>query len=421
MEADPRFRGPRRVSCSGAPPAAAATTTGGPAQEGAVEDVSEQGDPVEGGEITVGLEAETNSWLPGEGTFSQPGHQRRLRHLRPADASGRRTASVQPYLAESMEPNEDLTDLDAEAPPGRAVPRRHPAERRGAQDHLRRLPQGRRRPTWPTLSPTSTSLDVVDDLTVDYILAAPNAAFPSCSTGAAGLAVLAHRGGAVRPGRRRQPGGHRARSRSSPGSGTATSWSRRTRTTGRRACPTWTGSPSGRSRTRTPACPACRAVTSTPCRPLRQSTVTRARDLDGVDNYEYLGNNTGGTIINSSIGRRSTTSGCARPWPTPSTSRPSSTSSAAPGSPRRPTQYFSPDSPFYSEAVAEAFPTVDLERRRSSTTSTSTTRSAPTASRSATDSPSPTTARPTRPSTSSPSSTSPSGARWAWTSTLEQK
>ena len=34
---------------------------------------------------------------------------------------------------------------------------------------------------------------------------------------------------------------------------------------------------------------------------LRQSSVARARDLDGVDNYEYLGNNSGGSIINSSI------------------------------------------------------------------------------------------------------------------------
>ncbi len=47
---------------------------GGNGEEGAVVDASEAGDPVEGGEITVGLEAETNSWLPGTANFGNPGY-----------------------------------------------------------------------------------------------------------------------------------------------------------------------------------------------------------------------------------------------------------------------------------------------------------------------------------------------------------
>ena len=48
---------------------------GGSEAEGVEQDeFSEQGDPVEGGEITVGLEAETNSWLPGTANFGNPGY-----------------------------------------------------------------------------------------------------------------------------------------------------------------------------------------------------------------------------------------------------------------------------------------------------------------------------------------------------------
>src|SRR6187402_2992771 len=40
---------------------------------GAVVDKSEQGEPVEGGSITVGLEAETTNWTPSIGQFANSG------------------------------------------------------------------------------------------------------------------------------------------------------------------------------------------------------------------------------------------------------------------------------------------------------------------------------------------------------------
>src|SRR3546814_13881267 len=41
------------------------------ASSGAVPDVSERGDPVYGGSITLGLEAEANSWPPGTGDLQR--------------------------------------------------------------------------------------------------------------------------------------------------------------------------------------------------------------------------------------------------------------------------------------------------------------------------------------------------------------
>ena len=124
---------------------------GGDAEAGAVSDVSEAGDPVDGGEITVGMEAETNSWLPSEGTFNQPGVNVAYAIYDPL-MHRTEDGGVEPYLAESHGAERGPVRVDAEAPPGRAVPRRHPAGRPGAEVELRRLPEaadldGSRRPS----------------------------------------------------------------------------------------------------------------------------------------------------------------------------------------------------------------------------------------------------------------------------------
>src|SRR5699024_10898531 len=77
--------------------------------EGAEEQEDEDlGDPVDGGEIVVGLEAETNSLLPGESAFAESGLNMAFAIYDPLMM---RTpdGEVEPYLAESMEPNDDLS------------------------------------------------------------------------------------------------------------------------------------------------------------------------------------------------------------------------------------------------------------------------------------------------------------------------
>jgi peptide/nickel transport system substrate-binding protein len=91
---------------------------------------------------------------------------------------------------------------------------------------------------------------------------------------------------------------------------------------------------------------------------LRQSTVVSTRDLDGVDRYERLGNNSGGNIINTT----------EPPYDDVRVRRAMALALDQDGlievlggagvTPTQ-TQFFSPDSPFYSEEAAEAWPTND--------------------------------------------------------------
>lgn len=70
---------------------------------GAVVDKSEQGEPVEGGSITFGLEAETTNLLPSVGQFANSGVSVAYALYDPLmkrDVNG----EMKPYLAESMDP-----------------------------------------------------------------------------------------------------------------------------------------------------------------------------------------------------------------------------------------------------------------------------------------------------------------------------
>ncbi|MBJ7454272.1 MAG: ABC transporter substrate-binding protein, partial [Blastococcus sp.] len=154
------------------------------AEAGAVSDVSEAGDPVEGGEITVGLEAETNSWLPSEGTFNQPGTNVAYAIY---DPLMHRTAegTVEPYLAESMEPNAELTEWTLKLRPNvqfhDGTPLDAAALKSNFDDYLK-APASKVAASLADV----TSLDVVDDLAVVYKLTGPNAAFPDNLVTAAG-------------------------------------------------------------------------------------------------------------------------------------------------------------------------------------------------------------------------------------------
>ncbi len=331
--------------------------TAGPAQEGTVDDISEQGDPVTGGTIEVGLEAETNSWLPGEGSFGNPGTSVAYAIY---DPLMKRTeeGELKPYLAESIEPNEDFTQWTLKLRPDvqfhDGTPLNAQALKSNFDDYL----------TTPTSNVASSlagvSMEVVDDLTVQYNLESTNAAFPDILSQSPGWPFSPTAAAAAGPDAGSEPVG--------TGPFQFVSWQRdnaleveRNENYWQEGLPyldgiTFRPIPDEDTRLASLESGDIQAMQS-----LRQSTIARARDLDGVDNYEYLGNNSGGSLLN--------------------TSRPpfddvrvrqalayaidqeelievlGGTGMVPPA-----TQYFSPDSPFYSEDAEESFPGFDPER-----------------------------------------------------------
>ncbi|RBY74675.1 hypothetical protein DQ239_18925 [Blastococcus sp. TF02-09] len=331
----------------------------GSGEEGVqADEFSEQGDPVEGGEITVGLEAETNSWLPGEGSFSNSGTTVAYAIYDPLI---KRTAEgeFQPYLAESMEPNADLTVWTLKLRPNVQFHDGTPLNAEALKtifDEYLTAPTSNVRNTLADV----TALNVVDDLTVEYVLSETNAAFPSVLTGSPGWPFSPTAAAAAGPDAGSEPVG--------TGPFSFVSWQRDNAFVVEKNENYWReGLPYLDGITFRPIPDEDTRVSSLQSgdidvmQTLRQSTVQRARDLDGVDNYEYLGNNAGGSIINSSIApfddlrvRQALAYAIDQPALIDVIGGTGLTPAA--------TQYFSPDSPFYSEEVAEAFPTYDVEQ-----------------------------------------------------------
>jgi peptide/nickel transport system substrate-binding protein len=322
------------------------------------DDISEQGDPVEGGEITVGLEAETNSWLPGEGTFAESGTSVAYALY---DPLMKRTedGEIKPYLAESMEPNADFTTWTLTLRPDvvfhDGTPLNGEALKANFDDYLKAPTSN----VAATLAPVA-SLDVVDELTVEYRLNETNAAFPDVLTGPPGWPFSPTAAAANGDDAGANPVG--------TGPFTFVSWQRDSNLVVEKNEDYWQeGLPYLDGITFRPIPDEDTRLSSLQSgdvdaiQTLRQSTVAKAREVDGVDNYEYLGNNSGGSIINTTVPpfddvrvRQALAYSIDQPELIEVLGGTGLTPEA--------TQYFSPDSPFYSEEAAEAFPGYDVEQ-----------------------------------------------------------
>ncbi|HEY8527173.1 MAG TPA: ABC transporter substrate-binding protein [Acidimicrobiales bacterium] len=135
-----------------------------------------EGEPVTGGSITVGLESETNTYLPSQFQGSQAGYNVAYAVFDPLvtrDADG----EIQPYLAESIEPNDDFTQWTLTLRSGvtfhDGTPLNAEAMKRIFDDYL--TADGAL--TRSALRDVDR-MEIVDDLTVRYVLNQPNAAFP---------------------------------------------------------------------------------------------------------------------------------------------------------------------------------------------------------------------------------------------------
>lgn len=149
----------------------------------------DEGEPQYGGSVVVGLEADTNNWLPGVGNFAMPGTSVALSVYDPLVVLNG-NGEFEPGLAESIEPNEDLTEWTITVREGIEF---HDGSALDAEvlkwnfDTVWAAPGATTAGTLETAG--VVDMRVVDDLTVVYELSGPNAAFPDVLRGAAGWPV----------------------------------------------------------------------------------------------------------------------------------------------------------------------------------------------------------------------------------------
>ncbi|MGY2130432.1 ABC transporter substrate-binding protein [Blastococcus sp. SYSU DS0617] len=330
----------------------------GDAEAGAVSDVGEAGDPVTGGSITVGLEAETNSWLPGEGTFNQPGVNVAFSIYDPL-MQRTEDGELKPYLAESMEPNEDLTEWTLKLRPGVTFHDGTPLNAQALKtifDEYLTAPGSNLAATLAEV----TSLDVVDDLTVVYRLAETNAAFPDNLVLAAGWPFSPTAAAAAGEDAGSEPVG--------TGPFRFVSWQRDSNLVVEKNEEYWQeGLPYLDEITFRPIPDEDTRLSSLQSgdidvmQSLRQGTVIRARDLDGISNYEHLGSNSGGMTMN--VSRPPFDDVRVRQAMAHAMDQEALIEVLGGSGVTEPqTQFFSEDSPYYSEALEESYPAYDVEK-----------------------------------------------------------
>jgi len=322
-------------------------------------DQSEQGDPVSGGSITVGLEAETSGWQPGSGNFANSGVAVAYAIY---DPLVRLTpdGELHPYLAESVEPSADFGQWTVTLRPNvqfhDGTPLNSQAMKTIFDTYLKKPGAN----TAGTLN--GVEMQIVDDLTFTYVLPRPNSGFGDNL----GLAI----GWPFSPTAAAANGENSGSMPVGTGPFVFDSWTRDDRLVVKKNPSYWQeGLPYLDEIVFRPIPDEDTRLSSLESgdidvlQTLRQSYGVRARELDGVDNYEALGNTTGVNIFNTT-----------RPPLDDVRVRQALVLAAdqaqaieiqgGTGVVPEATQIFSEDDAYYSEAVAEAWPNYDPEAAR---------------------------------------------------------
>ena len=333
------------------------TTAPGSSGSTTTEAVSPQGEPVTGGSITVGIEAETNSWLPGSANFSNAGVNVALSIYDPLmrrDADG----ALHPYLAEGLAFNDELTEWTLTLRPGVLFHDGTPLN----ADAIKTVFDTYIAADSSNLAGQVTdveSVTAVDELTVVYTLTGPNAAFGDVLAGAVGW-PFSPTAAASGPDAGSNPVG--------TGPFVFGDWQRDSKLVLTRNPDYWQEGlpyldeivfrpiPDEDTRISSLKTGDVDAVQS-----LRQSAIRQLQEVDGVDTYAFLGNNSGSAIFNTSVPplddvrvRRALAYALDQ----------DQLIEVLGGTGMTPaeTQYFSEDSPYYSEAVAAEWPTGDPDQ-----------------------------------------------------------
>lgn len=327
--------------------------SGGQTPSGAQSDVPAQGEPVHGGSITVGLEAETNSWLPGKANFSNPGINVALAIYDPLlrrDEAGK----LRPYLAQSLVSNDALTEWTLRL---RAGVKFHDGTSLDATA-IKTVFDTYIRASDSNLAATVknvASVDVGDELTVVYRLAQPDSAFADILAGAVGWPFSPTAAAAAGAEAGSKPVG--------TGPFVFDTWQRDSQLVVKRNPSYWQEGlpyldeivfkPIPDEDTRIAS---LRSGDIDVLQSLRQSAITKVRDISGVDSYEYLGNNSGSAIFNTKrppLDDQRVRRAMAFALDQDQLIEVLGGKGITPAQ----TQYFSKDSPYYSTAAAAAWPT----------------------------------------------------------------
>lgn len=326
---------------------------------------AESSKPVPGGTMTVGLEAETNSWLPSE---TRPGSAGLTVWTAIYDPLVVRTldGSIEPYLAESVTPNENFTRWTLALRDGVSfhdgTPLNADAMKRMFDDYL--VAEG----SVAAGFFAGVQMEVTGSLTVDYVLAEPNATFLDNLLGLGGYPFSPTAADAAGADAGSRPVG--------TGPFTFESWVRDGELRVVRNEQYWRTDadgtplpyldeiifrpiPDGATRL-----DSLRSGDVDLIQTLDTALVRSARDLvdtEGFKSYEWLGNSSGGILFNTlgppfdDVRVRLAIAHAT------DADQVLEVQGGAGITPVR-TQFFSEDSPWYSDAAAAAWPTYDVER-----------------------------------------------------------
>lgn len=142
------------------------------------------GEPVSGGSVTVGLESETNSYLPSIWAGSQAGINVAYTVFDPL-MTRNEDNELEPYLAESLEPNDDFTVWTLTLRPDVSFHDGTPLDAEAMLTMFTDFLTVDGANTQGALRDV-TSMDIVDELSVTYTLSRPNAAFGDILVGPSG-------------------------------------------------------------------------------------------------------------------------------------------------------------------------------------------------------------------------------------------
>jgi peptide/nickel transport system substrate-binding protein len=344
----------------------AADAPDAPATTAAPDDEPEPSELTTGGTLIIGLEAESNNWLPGLSSLANSGTLVARAVYDPIAARGA-DGQVYPFLAESIEPNDDLTEWTVTLREGinfhDGTPLDAEVMKRIFDEYLS-IPEAN---TAGTVSQIQ-EVRVDDELTYTYVLTEAIAPFPDQLTGTIGYPFSIEACEAA--GGRDGDCGERM---VGTGPFKFVSWTRDSELRVERNEDYWRVDADGNQ------LPYLDEVIFRPIpdedarlnsvaagtiqvgQTLRQSSVRSARGLSGVTSYESIGNNGGGSIFNT-----------ARP-PVDDVRVRRGLAFAVDqealivvlggeGITPPQSQFFSPDSPWFSSAVDDVWPTYDPDR-----------------------------------------------------------